>query len=383
VIGRCGIGAPVTNPKSISLRISRYTTTGTTIKGALMEFATRLGMKWVEQGVVPDAVIRAGIRQLLRERLSEIQAHDVAASADVAAAFIESMRVAPTALVPEKANEQHYEVPAEFFAQVLGKNRKYSGCYFPEGVYALDKAEEHALAITCERAGLVDGQDVLELGCGWGSLTLWMASRYPASRVTAISNSHSQRAYIEEQAKERGLDNVNVITCDMNEFSTDARFDRIVSVEMFEHMRNWPDLFRRVSSWLKPEGRFFMHVFAHRSTPYAFVERDASDWMSKYFFSGGMMPSDDLALNFQEDLSIVQRWRWDGRHYERTSNAWLRNMDERRDAIYPVLEKAYGSERAAVWWVRWRLFFMSCAELFGFNRGQEWWVSHYLFERRS
>ncbi|MEC5388070.1 cyclopropane-fatty-acyl-phospholipid synthase family protein [Uliginosibacterium sp. H3] len=347
-----------------------------------MELATRLGMKWVEQGVLPDAVVRAGIRQLLRERLAEIQAQDVHAGADLAASFIAGMRDAPAALLPEKANEQHYEVPAEFFAQVLGKHRKYSGCYFPEGVYALDSAEEHALAMTCERAGIANGHDVLELGCGWGSLTLWMAHHYPASRITAVSNSHSQRTYIESQARLRGLHNVTVITCDMNEFATEERFDRIVSVEMFEHMRNWPDLFRRVSSWLQPTGKFFMHVFVHRSTPYLFVERDASDWMSRHFFSGGMMPSDDLALNFQEDLSIVQRWRWDGRHYERTSNAWLRNMDERRKTVYPVLEQAYGKEQAAVWWARWRLFFMSVAELFGYNKGQEWWVSHYLFERR-
>ncbi len=258
------------------------------------------------------------------------------------------MNARPLALVPEKANEQHYEVPAEFFGEVLGSHRKYSGCFWPQGVDSLDEAEARALAATCERAELRDGQDVLELGCGWGSLTLWIAQHYPASRITAISNSQSQRAYIEAQARKQGLGNVNVITCDMNGFDTDGRFDRIVSVEMFEHMRNWPDLFRRVNTWLKPDGRFFMHVFAHRSTPYAFVERDESDWMSKYFFSGGMMPSDELALNFQDHLRIVQRWRWDGTHYERTSNAWLENMDAHRDEIWPVLEKAYGKRQAAV-----------------------------------
>ncbi|MDB5815258.1 MAG: Methyltransferase type 11 [Rhodocyclales bacterium] len=344
-----------------------------------MDFATKLGLKWVEQGMLPDAVTRAGIRQLLRERLTEIQADDAAASAETIANFIAAMREAPVALVPDKANEQHYEVPAEFFAQVLGKHRKYSGCYFPDDVYALDKAEEHAVAITCERAGIADGQDVLELGCGWGSLTLWMAEHFPNCRITAVSNSQSQRAHIEAQALQRGLANIRVVTCDMNEFVTESRFDRIISVEMFEHMRNWQDLFRRVNGWLKPDGNFFMHVFAHRSTPYAFVVRDESDWMSKHFFSGGIMPSDDLALHFQDDLRIVNRWRWDGRHYERTANAWLRNMDERREVVYPILEQAYGKEQAAVWWTRWRLFFMSCAELFGFNKGQEWWVNHYLF----
>jgi len=209
-----------------------------------------------------------------------------------------------------------------------------------------------------------------------------MAHRYPQSRITAVSNSHSQREFIEAAASQRALTNIRVITRDMNTFAIENRFDRIVSVEMFEHMRNWPQMFRRVGKWLKHGGRFFMHVFVHRSTPYLFVERDASDWMSRYFFSGGMMPSDELALHFQDDLRLVTRWRWDGTHYERTANAWLDNMDRRRSAIWPVLESTYGRDDAAQWWMRWRIFFMSCAELFGYDRGQQWWVSHYLFERR-
>ena len=348
-----------------------------------MTSAAQRAIDWTEHGLIPDMVVRQGIRRLLKERLNEIHGEDAAAAAEAGAAFAAAMREAPVALVPDKANEQHYEVPAAFFAEILGRQRKYSSCWWPAGVETLDDAETAALAATGERAGLVDGQHILELGCGWGSLTLWMAGNYPASRITAVSNSQSQRAHIEGEALRRGLGNVRVITCDMNTFGIDERFDRVISVEMFEHMRNWPELFRRVGGWLKPQGRFFMHVFVHRSTPYAFVERDASDWMSRFFFSGGMMPSDELALNFQDDLRIVRKWRWDGRHYERTSNAWLANMDARRAALWPILEQTYGREHAAQWWTRWRIFFMSCAELFGFDRGQQWWVSHYLFERRA
>ncbi|MBA3597446.1 MAG: class I SAM-dependent methyltransferase [Methylibium sp.] len=348
-----------------------------------MARSTAAVVKWVEQGFVPDRVVRLGIRRLLGERLREIGAGDAARAAEAAQTFADSLRAAPLALLPQTANEQHYEVPAAFFAQVLGRHRKYSGCWWPEGVNTLDEAEAAALAMTCVRAELTDGQHILELGCGWGSLTLWMAERFPGARITAVSNSHSQREHIEAEAAQRGLGNVRVITCDMNQFDTDERFDRVVSVEMFEHLRNWPEAFRRVSGWLAPQGRFFMHVFAHRSTPYAFEERDASDWMSRHFFSGGMMPSDDLPLQFQQHLGLVRRWRWDGTHYQRTAQAWLANMDARRAAVWPVLEQTYGRAGASVWWMRWRLFFMSCAELFGYDGGQQWWVSHYLFERRS
>ena len=344
--------------------------------------STYRALDWVEQGLVPDTVVRAGIRRLLKRRLAEIHDHDAAGAADLGAAFIDDIHAAPIALLPEVANAQHYELPATFFAEALGPHRKYSSCWWPEGTTTLADAESAALQLTCERAGIANGQDILELGCGWGSLTLWMAHRYLQSRITAVSNSHSQREFIEAAASQRALTNIRVITRDMNTFAIENRFDRIVSVEMFEHMRNWPQMFRRVGKWLTPGGRFFMHVFVHRSTPYLFVERDASDWMSRYFFSGGMMPSDDLALHFQDDMRLVRRWRWDGTHYERTANAWLDNMDARRSAIWPVLESTYGRDDAAQWWMRWRVFFMSCAELFGYDRGQQWWVSHYLFERR-
>jgi len=346
-----------------------------------MATTAQLAINWTEQGLVPDALIRAGIRRLLKQRLDDIHAGDVETAAALSERFIADLRMSPVALVPELANAQHYEVPSAFFGMALGPQRKYSCCYWPEGIDTLAEAETAGLARTCEHAGLRNGMEILELGCGWGSLTLWMASRYPDSHITGVSNSHSQRQHILAEAGRRGLKNIEIITADMNDFRTDRQYDRVVSVEMFEHMRNWPELFRRVHGWLRPGGRFFMHVFVHRAVPYAFEVRDASDWMSEHFFSGGMMPSDDLALRFQDDLRFLHRWRWDGRHYEKTANAWLANMDAQRDEVMPILAATYGNANAEQWFVRWRLFFMACAELFGFNRGQEWWVSHYLFER--
>ncbi|WP_077035415.1 cyclopropane-fatty-acyl-phospholipid synthase family protein [Pelomonas sp. KK5] len=346
--------------------------------------ATATAIHWVEQGLVPDRAVRLGIRRLLRQRLAELHGGDPEAGARLAEDFIAGLREAPLAPLPEKANEQHYELPAAFFAAVLGPHRKYSSCWWPDGVSTLAQAEAAALSETCSRAGLADGQRILELGCGWGSLSLWMAERLPGSRITAISNSHSQREFILAQAAARGLENLEVLTADFNHFEAGAgRFDRIVSVEMFEHLRNWPLAFARVARWLAPGGRFFMHVFAHREAPYAFEARDASDWMSRHFFSGGMMPSDDLALRCQDDLRLLQRWRWNGRHYARTAAAWLARMDERREALMPLFETAYGAREAPLWWQRWRLFFLSVEELFAHADGGQWWVSHYLFERRG
>ncbi len=335
----------------------------------------------VEQGLVPDRVSRAGIRRLLKERIRELQPDDCEQAAARTDSFVAMMDRSPVAPLPEKANEQHYEVPAEFFRRVLGPRGKYSCCYWGDGVRELADAERQSLEVTCERAGLSDGQEILELGCGWGSLTLFMAERYPHATITAVSNSGSQRAHIMQQAQQRGLDNLVVMTADMNDFTTGQRFDRIVSLEMFEHMRNYRRLFSRVSDWLVPGGRFFMHIFCHRNSPYEFVDRGPSDWMSRYFFSGGIMPSDDLPLHFQQDLNLLRRWRWNGRHYEKTLNAWLERMDQCKAELMPVLSATYGDAHAETWWVRWRLFFMACAELFGFNDGNEWWVSHYLFEK--
>lgn len=344
--------------------------------------ATPVAVGWVERGLVPDRVVRLGVRRLLQARMAELHDGNTETVAAMTQAFVDAMQGAPLAPLPEKANEQHYEVPAAFFEHVLGVHRKYSCCWWDDTTTTLDDAEAAALAITCERAGLADGQQVLELGCGWGSLSLWMAQRYPNSHITALSNAHGQRLFIEAQVARRGLTNLRVITQDINHFDTAMRFDRVVSVEMFEHLRNWPQAFARVARWLRADGRFFLHVFAHRGAPYAFVERDASDWMSRHFFSGGMMPSDDLALHCQDDLRLLQRWRWDGTHYQRTAEAWLARMDAHRDALMPVLAQCYGDD-CERWWMRWRLFFISVAELFGHDHGQRWWVSHGLFAPRA
>ncbi len=345
--------------------------------------STATALQWAEQGRLPDPLLRLGIRRLLRQRLEELSDGDPQATAEHTRAFLRSLAQAELAPLPELANEQHYEVPAAFFEAVLGPHRKYSACLWDDGVRTLAEAEAAALAQTCARAELADGQKVLELGCGWGSLSLWMAERYPASRITAVSNSHSQRAFIEEQARRRGLANLQVLTQDINRFDAHQRFDRIVSVEMFEHLRNWPRAFARVARWLEADGRFFMHVFAHRGAPYAFEVRDASDWMSRHFFSGGMMPSDDLALRCQDDLRVLEHWRWSGTHYQRTACAWLANMDRQREQIMPLLALTYGADEAPLWWNRWRLFFLAVEELFGHAGGRQWWVSHYLFARHG
>ena len=342
-----------------------------------------LAIKLAESGNLPDAIVRKGIRQLINERLVEINANNCEAAMASMSAFIAGMRDSEIAPLPEQANAQHYEVPAAFFDYCLGANRKYSSCFWMPDTQTLDDAEALALTQTCDHADLQDGQSILELGCGWGSLTLWMAAHYPNARITGVSNSHSQRDAIMQLAKTRDLSNITILTADMNTFEAPERYDRVVSVEMFEHMRNYELLYAKVASWLKPQGKFFKHIFVHRMTPYAFTVQNESDWMSQFFFSGGMMPSDDLPLHFQDEMKLLQRWRWDGTHYEKTANAWLQNMDKNAKALTPILAATYGDKDVEMWRNRWRMFYMACAELFGTSKGQEWWVTHYLFEKKS
>ena len=346
-----------------------------------MSSVTAKAVDWTETGLVPDSVIRAGIRRLLDRKLKEIHVTDVEKAAIIKNRFVQMMGESPIALVPHLANEQHYEVPAAFYSEVLGRNRKYSCCYWPTGVNDLDAAEDAALQVTAERAGIEDGMKVLDLGCGWGSLSLWIAEHFPKASVTSVSNSRSQRDYIVRAAENRGIENIEVHVCDMNDFAAPGTYDRIVSVEMFEHMRNYPELFRRISNWLVPDGRFFMHIFCHRTTPYEYIDRGPSDWMSRHFFSGGIMPSADLPMRIGGDLTVERHWQWNGDHYARTLRAWLDKMDARKGAVMPILEDTYGKDQADRWRMRWRIFFMACEELFACNGGREWYVSHYLLKR--
>ncbi|MSO64263.1 MAG: class I SAM-dependent methyltransferase [Alphaproteobacteria bacterium] len=337
------------------------------------------GIDQVVRGHVPDWLTRLAIRRIVAGRRRTLPT-DAAAVAAAERDFVQAMAAAPVADVPDKANQQHYEVPAAFFPAALGPQRKYSSCYYETPETTLAAAEERALAETAAHADLRDGQDVLELGCGWGSLSLWMAEHYPKSRVTGVSNSASQRAYIEGEASARSLANLRIITADMNVFAPAAEFDRIVSVEMFEHMRNWPLLLRRVAGWLRADGRLFLHVFAHRAVPYFYAADGEADWMARYFFSGGIMPSRSLIRQFADTVAVEAEWWWEGRHYQRTAEDWLVNLDAQRAQVMPVLVATYGAD-AERWLQRWRMFFLAVAELFGHRAGGEWGVAHYRLRR--
>jgi len=335
-----------------------------------------------ERAWLPDALIRHGIRNQCRDRLRDETAGGLQAIAERQARRIEALRNSPVAIHTDAANAQHYELPPAFFTLCLGKRLKYSCAYYPTGSETLDQAEEAMLRLYETRAELADGQEILELGCGWGSLTLWMAERYPNARITAVSNSRPQREHIEAQCRQRGLDNVRLLTQDVNRLELDAaRYDRCVSIEMFEHMRNYDVLLRRIGGWLKPGGKLFVHIFAHKTLVYPFETEGEDNWMGRHFFTGGLMPASDTLLWFQNDLRIEQRWHVDGTHYARTANHWLQNHDRARDRVMAEMRETYGEGLASLWNQRWRIFWMACAEMFDYDRGQEWLVAHYRFQR--
>lgn len=347
-----------------------------------MKSLVPLSQGLLEKGLLPDSTIRWGMRRLLAQKLADEAKDGLEGGYHRLMGLMHHMQGAPIAVNTKEANEQHYELPTAFFQYCLGKNLKYSSCYFRKGDECLDQAEDDMLAITCERADLRDGQHILELGCGWGSLSLFMAARYPHAKITGVSNSKTQKAFIDDMAQQRGLKNLTIITCDMNEFTTHERFDRAVSVEMFEHMRNWKALLAKVASFLKAEGKLFIHIFTHREYAYLYDHTDEGDFIGKYFFTGGIMPSDHLMLYFQDDLRLEEHWRVNGTHYGKTAAWWLRNMDAHKENIMPILRNTYGAKDALKWWNYWRIFYMACEELWNYADGNEWIVSHYRFHKR-
>lgn len=331
--------------------------------------------------IIPDALIRIGIRSRLKDTLKPYEKLDCEGRQAALMKHVRELKESPVAIATDEANEQHYELPTAFFRKVLGPHMKYSSGYWDPETTDIETSEARMLKLSCERAELENGHRILELGCGWGSLTLWMAKEYPDAEITAVSNSRTQKEYIDSQAAERGLTNIEVKTVNMISYEGEGEsvFDRVVSVEMFEHMKNYEELLDRISRWLKPDGKLFVHIFTHREYAYHYEAKDESDWMARYFFTGGQMPSDDLLLYFQNKLSIDDHWQVNGTHYQKTSEAWLTRMDEASDELKPLIAETYGEAEAKKWWVWWRCFFMACAELWGFQDGEEWIVSHYRF----
>ena len=334
-------------------------------------------------GLVPDRLLRRVIRSRVEGLERSFDRLSVEEQAAREAALLAAFESGPITVNADDANRQHYDLPAEFFGSVLGPRRKYSCCYWGGGIAGLAQAEEAMLELTAERAGLSDGQDLLDLGCGWGSLSLWAAERFPHSRVVAMSNSHTQRRLIEELREERGLWNLEVVTAEVGDFVPHRRFDRVVSIEMFEHARNHLALMQRVAAWLKPQGRLFVHVFCHRRHLYAFEPDAGGGWMTRHFFSGGIMPSWDYLARYQDDLSLLNRWEVNGRHYALTLRSWLENLDRHRSEVLPLLAATYGHDQARLWFAHWRIFFMACEQTFALDSGRAYLVAHYLFSKRA
>lgn len=348
-----------------------------------MDSIVQQSLKLIESGKVPDQVIRLGIQALCKKRLEQEGRFDPVFASQRYMDVLRDLKKSEIAIDTDKANEQHYELPTAFFQAVLGKRLKYSASLFHDAKTSLDQAEENALQVYCERAQLQDGQDILEIGCGWGSLSLYMAEHYPNANITVVSNSNTQRLHIQQQAKEKQFNNLTVITCDVNQLELEQNsFDRVVSVEMFEHVRNYQRLFANISQWLKADGLLWCHIFCHRFIHYPFEVKNDYDWMSKYFFTGGVMPAVSTFLHFQDHLQLENQWQWSGQQYEHTANAWLNNMDQKKDLLKPLFKQTYGQD-AEIWWQRWRIFFMACAELFGYDKGREWVIGHYLFKKRA
>ncbi len=338
-------------------------------------------MSWLDQaiakGILPDCVLRAGIRRQLKDRLQKLE---TSAAKGFQAQWVEKLKQSPIAVMTDSANQQHYEVPSDFFCQVLGRYMKYSSGNWAVAEADLDDSESAMLRLTIQRAEIADGQRVLELGCGWGSLSLEMARQFPRAKITAVSNSKTQKAWIDQAAQAEGLTNLEVITADINHFESGAQFDRVVSVEMFEHLRNYELLFEKIASWLAPDGKMFVHIFCHREYSYPF-DPDPSSWMATYFFSGGIMPSENLFRHFDRHLKVIKTWKVSGMHYHRTCEAWLKRADQRKKSILELFEKTYGEGQSLKWFHYWRVFFLACSELFRYNQGNEWYVCHYLFEK--
>ena len=336
---------------------------------------SNLGIKLIELGVIPESILRVAIKKLIQKRLLEIPVNSEVRKSQKAN-FIEELQSSPIALSTKIANEQHYEVPPAFFQEIMGAHLKYSCGLFDKNTISLDEAEENMLQLYIERLDIKNNQKILDLGCGWGSFSLYAAAKFPNSTFVAVSNSNDQIEFINNTAAARSLENIKAIKQDMNNLSLDESFDRIISIEMFEHMRNYGALLKKLRNHLHNDGKMFVHIFTHRDHPYPYEVRGPSDWMSKYFFTSGLMPSHDIFSYFEEDLVVEQSWKINGSHYARTCNLWLENHYKNKKTILDIFTGHYPNPRQ--WFVRWQLFFLACEKLFAYNEGKEWFVSHYL-----